>query len=174
MGEWLTKISIWLVIACYGFVVATACLTGKESFPPRRIAWWLGGLAFALHIVLAFSVFYGWDWAVAWQLTADQAEEFSGVRAGWGLWMNFVFGIAWIVLAWRELRSTGRGRSWIDRVLHGFVFFMVVMGGIAFAPLPARLFTSAVLVCAIACGLVVLRRQRQTRSSLPVAPDDEN
>ena len=161
MGEWLTKCSIWLVIACYGLVMATATVTAKKSFSPRRIAWWLGGVAFSVHVLLAFSVFYGWNWAVAWQTTADQAEEFSGVRAGWGLWMNFAFGIAWIGLALREHRGTETRRLWIDRVLHGFVFFMVVMGGIAFAPTPARVFTSAVLVCALACGLVVLRRQKQ-------------
>ena len=174
MAEWLTKFSIWLVIACYGLIVATACLTGKESVPLRRFAWCLGGLAFALHVVLAFSVFYGWDWAVAWQLTADQAEEFSGVGAGWGLWINFAFGIAWIVLAWRELRSKNPGCSWLDRTLHGFVFFMVVMGGVAFAPLPARVFTAVVLICAVACGLVILRRQRRVSASLAAAPDHEN
>ena len=174
MGEWLTKFPIWLVIACYGVVVATAAIARNRCFPLRRFAWWLGGLAFVLHVVLAFSIFYGWDWAVAWQQTAEQAEEFSGVRAGWGLWLNFAFGIAWVVLAWRELRSTERGRPWIDRVLHGFVFFMVVMGGVAFAPMPARVFTTAVLVCALACGLVILRRQRPASSAPRIAPDHEN
>jgi hypothetical protein len=176
MGEWLTKVSIWLVIACYGIVVATASQAHKKTFRLRRLAWALGGLAFAVHVVLAFSVFYQWDWAVAWRLTADQAEEFSGVRAGWGLWMNFAFGLAWILLGWREKRSKGGGAgcSWIDRILHGFVFFMVVMGGIVFAPWPARWFTSIVLVCAIVCGLVDLRTQRQPSTSPKSAPDHEN
>ena len=162
MGEWLTKCSIWVVIACYGIVIATASVAGKESLPVRRIAWWLGALAFSVHVVLAFAFFYGWNWAVAWQQTADQAEEFSGVRAGWGLWLNFAFGVSWIVLAWRETRMGERGRSWGERFLHCFVFFMVVMGGIAFAPVPARVFTAAVLVCALACGLVILRRRTAT------------
>lgn len=176
MGEWLTKFTIWLVIACYGLIVATAGAKGMQFRSSRSIAWWLGALAFAVHVVLAFTVFYGWSWAVAWQLTAEQAEEFSGVRAGWGLWMNFAFGIAWIALAWRELRSGSPRRSWIDHSLHVFVFFMVVMGGIAFAPWPARVFTSMVLICAVACGLVVLRRQRQACASMSAAvtADHEN
>lgn len=174
MAEWLTKFSIWLVIACYGTIVATMRLNEHEPFPLRRFAWWFGALAFALHVVLAFSAFYDWDWAVAWQETADQAEEFSGVRAGWGLWLNFGFGIAWIVLARRDGQGAARERRWMDRLLHGFLFFMVVMGGIAFAPMPARVYTAVVLICALACGLVLLRRQRPPSALPATASDHEN
>ena len=172
MAELLTKISIWLVIACYGFVVATSpkrFARGTLLASMRTGAWWLGGVAFAVHVLLAFSAFYQWSWEIAWQATADQAEALSGVSAGWGLWLNFAFGAAWLALA---LRERGRSRRWIDRVLHGFLFFMVLMGGIVFAPSAARRFTLAVFVCAAVTGLVILRSQR--RRSAAFARHHEN
>ncbi len=131
-----------------------------------RVAWVMGLVAYVAHILLAFAAFYEWNWSTAWQATADDAERLTGVRAGWGLWLNIAFGAVWAVLAWDWLGSGKRrddtnGRQIPNRVrlsLHAFLFFMVIQGGVIFAPPAARYFTVAVLVCVALRALVCLRR----------------
>lgn len=162
----LTKASIWLVVVCYG-----ATLWYRPSDRAAIIvgvAWLIGLVAYIAHVLLAFAAFYGWSWSLAWQATADDAERLTGVRAGWGLWMNIAFGLAWAVLAWNWFGDTlakRRGCAGGETVsrgtklsLHAFLFFMVIMGGVIFAPPVARYFTVAVLVCVGLRVLVCLRR----------------
>ncbi len=170
MAEVFTKASIWLVILCYGVLLATVRLSAANRL--RRAAWIAGAISFGAHVLLAFGAFYQWSWSVAWRKTAEQAEQFSGVRAGWGLWLNFAFGLAWVILALRERRtrdcvskekerpphgSQSVSSRWLDRLLHGFLLVMVLMGGIAFAPTAARVFTTVIFVCAAIAVLVCLR-----------------
>lgn len=184
MAEVVTKASIWLVILCYGVLLATMRLraASRLRLRVRRAAWVAGAISFVVHVLLAFGTFYRWSWSVAWRMTAEQAEQFSGVRAGWGLWLNFAFGLAWVILALRERRTRGCipkdedrpahgwqsvAFRWLHRLLHAFLLFMVLMGGIAFAPTAARIFTTVVFVCAAIAALVCLRSGEGRRPQRP-------
>jgi len=160
----LTKASIWLVVLCYG--VAVWQHPSDRLEPVVKAAWLTGLFAYVVHVLLAFATFYEWSWATAWQATADDAEALTGVRAGWGLWLNIAFGIVWALLAWclfgQTEEGTNSGRVWMSQqvklVLHAFLLFMVIQGGVIFAPPAARCFTVTVLVCVGARALVCLRR----------------
>jgi len=166
----LTKASIWLVVICYG--VTLWRLPSDCGTLVVKAAWLIGLAAYVAHVLLAFATYYEWSWAIAWKATADDAERLTGVRAGWGLWLNIVFGLVWAVLA-RDRLTTGKRHGFagggripkgVRLSLHTFLFFMVIQGGLIFAPPAARYFTSAVLVCVALRALVCLRRD----STVPV------
>lgn len=145
--ELLTRFAVWIAIASYGGA-SSALLLSPARWRLARAVWVLGAAAFSAHAALAFHAFYGWSHATALRETARQAEALSGVAAGWGLYLNYAFGIVWIADAAAFCRA---GERYLRRprgvaaLLHGFFIFMIANGAIIFAAGPVRWFAAAVL-----------------------------
>lgn len=132
--EILTRVSIWLSVGCWAWGVA-ALLRGRVAEGTRR-AWTLGVVFYLVHSGAAFAGSYEWSHAVAIEETARQTLEATGFDSGMGLWLNYAFGLIWLLDAasWWILgtgRYLGRPRS-IQWVVHGFMAFMILNGTVFF------------------------------------------
>ena len=164
-GEFLTKSAIWLAISCYGFGAAGQ-LVARQGEESRfvRWAWTLGCGFFIAHVVAAFTFFHHWSHGAAYQETAEQTAEFSGVRWGGGLYLNYLFGLAWLadVVGWWVAPERHARRSpLLNAIWHGFAFFMVFNGAVVFGHGPVRWF--GLLITGALAGLWI-RRMRNACS----------
>jgi hypothetical protein len=90
---------------------------------------------FLIHVMLALHYYHAWSHADAFERT----RQVSGI--GEGLYANYLFGLVWTadVVCWwlRPARYAARS-PWIDRLLHGFMLFMVFNSMVVFATGPIR------------------------------------
>jgi hypothetical protein len=164
-GELLTRLTIWLTLIAYALGAATLLLAhGRAHLLARaRWAWTVGCMFFLAHVVCAFGFFHGWSHAAAYRETARQTAELTGLRWGGGLFLNYLFAIAWLsdVLWWWLApdcflrRSARLAAAW-----QGFFFFMVFNGTIVFGKGPVRWL--GVAICASLATLWWMTRRRRT------------
>lgn len=130
------------VLVFWTMAAATAAWAGAEwcrSARQEHLArpLWMAGAWLALvHAVAAYGVFYGFSQDAALTATEAQTAALTGVRSGSGLYLNYLFLLAWLVdgVWWMfaPARFARRPRA-IDRSVRGFLFFMFVNGGFVFA-----------------------------------------
>lgn len=149
MSEAGTYLTIFFAITCWGAALVSAAGTA-------RIAW-TAGLGFYLaHIVFAFDTFYDWSHHVAIEVTAKETAAVIGLETGFGLWVNYAFGIILALDAWQQWRNqTRRFAPAIDWL----VLFMIVNGAIIFADGLTRLYGAVLILAVIALRW---RRRRLT------------
>jgi hypothetical protein len=148
--------SIWPAIA----LGLAACLGWRET-----AAWRVSGALYLVHVVAAYHLVYRWSHAAAVADNLRQVRETIGVESGSGIYVNYMFTVAWILTAviWHRVPPWGR------ILWRGAFLFIAFNGAIVFAHGAARwagigLFAGA----AIAAGMV-WKRGRQNRST-PVVP----
>jgi len=132
--EWLVYVSIWVSVFFWA-AGSGLLLTGRKRDLARWF-WTAGVLAFAVHVASSFTAFHGWSHRVAFEETARQTAEMVGVESGFGLWLNYVFGLIWVtdvVFWWARGHDGYQARErWIGASLHGFLAFMVFNGAVVF------------------------------------------
>jgi hypothetical protein len=153
-GEFLTRASVWLAIIAYAIATAMRFMAKGRSdmMRPARWIWTIGCGCFLAHVAFAFAYFHHWSHAAAYQETARQTADLTGWHWGGGLYLNYIFAIAWLIdaLWWWcapekfAKRSRGLTVSW-----HCFMFFMVFNGTVVFGHGPVR------WLGAIVCGGLV-------------------
>lgn len=156
--ELITRISIWLSVACWAWTVA-AILRGGATNATRWV-WGAGADLFIIHAIAAFAKFYDWSHAVAVKETAVQTLEATGIDTGAGLWLNYLFGLVWCSDAafwWiaGTARYVGRAR-WIHALVHGFMAFMILQGTVFFGH-GAVVYFGAIVFLTLA--ILIARRQ---------------
>lgn len=170
-GELLTRGSVWLALVAYALGAAMMLLSrGRARWVAgARWVWTMGCVLFLVHVGCAFGFYHGWSHAAAYHETARQTAEMTGVRWGGGLFLNYVFALAWVadVLWWwlapeRYAHCSRR----LAAVWHGFFFFMVFNGAVVFAKGPVRWL--GVLICGALAGLWWRGRQRGIAGREPV------
>ena len=169
MGEWLTKVTVWL--ALLGYAAGAACLLlarrNASWSRPARVAWTFGCAWFLAHVLCAFAFHYGWSHATAFQETARQTREVTGANVGGGVFVSYAFTLAWAADAvWWWLDEAGHRRR--PRLLtyawHGFFFFIVFNGTVVFEHGPARWLGA--LICG-GLGLLWLFTAPRSRRARP-------
>jgi len=118
-----------------------------------RITWTLAWLAYLIHLGMAFHYAHNWSHADAIEHTRDV----SGF--GEGIFVSHLFTLIWSadVISWWLAPRWYQTRSvWIDRVLHGFMAFMIFNGTVVFETGPIRWAGLAmfVLLAGVACTRV--------------------
>ena len=160
--EWIVRASIWGSVLCWA-VGAGLMLTGIRPGLARKF-WTAGVAAFGVHVVSAFEVFYHWSHATAYAETARQTDELLGNRTGFGLWLNYAFGLLWLADAafwWgRGHRGYFHRARWMTIAIHGFFAFMIFNGAVVFVEGAARWIGIAIFVGLAGGGLrAIIRRQ---------------
>ncbi len=134
-GDLLTALTIWLALGLYA---------SSQVTRPSRASRWLsvaGLTLFVAHVVLAFQVHYGWSHATALRETAAQTKALTGVGTGSGLYVNYLFGMAWLaeVCWWTRAETSYLHRpGWVDLTMRAFFLFMIVNGAVVFVDEPQR------------------------------------
>ncbi|MDA1092385.1 MAG: hypothetical protein O3A25_03805 [Acidobacteria bacterium] len=142
MDDFLTRASIWLALTL--FVAAQVARGGSAATAVigSRL-FWTGWVAFVGHIALAFQSHYGWSHAVALAHTAAQTAAATGVETGSGLYLNYLFGVLWLVEAWwwhRHGVSVAARQTSLELAVRVFWLFMIVNGAVIFVGGPQRWF----------------------------------
>jgi hypothetical protein len=94
-----------------------------------RTCWTSAWLTYLIHLAMAFHYAHGWSHAEAMSHT----EAVSGF--GPGIFVSHLFTLVWTldVLSWWLQPEWYATRSiWIDRILHGFMLFVVFNGTVVF------------------------------------------
>jgi hypothetical protein len=149
-GDLLTRATIWLAMLSWtGGIVSGA--GGRARF--SRGLWTVGLLIYAFHICFAYSEFHQWSHFVAWESTARDTLEMTGMDSGVGLLVNYAFALVLAIDVFRQWQKGRRkGAGWID----GLVIFMIVNGAIIFGSGPVRWFGAGLI--AVILWVLVCRR----------------
>lgn len=128
---------------------------GNPGFPnstPDVLARWLWALAtvfFTTHVIAAFAEVHEWSHWDALSHTADVTAEYTGVRMGGGLYLNYLFTLVCITeTIWMSCwpaRYELRPKP-INIAIWCFAIFMIVNGAIIFAQGPVRWISLIVLI----------------------------
>lgn len=96
-----------------------------------RLAYTAGLAMCALHIAVAFHVGHAWSHRAAF----DHVEAVGGY--GWGLYVNYLFAAVWLFDAgwcWVSLDGYRSRPRWVNRLIHGFMAFIVFNATVVFGP----------------------------------------
>jgi hypothetical protein len=135
-GEFLTRWTIRLALACYVYCLAAFILRRAVAGSRRSnivlIVWTLGCGLFVAHVVAAFGYYHHFSHQAAFDETARQTNEQIGFAFGGGIYFSYLFLVMWILdVGWRWLGPASRPH-WLDWPLHAYMFFIAFNGAIVF------------------------------------------
>jgi hypothetical protein len=140
-GESLMRWSVRIAVACVYLRFWIRLRTGATSSgTPSGIEFWLwtiGLLMYLCHVALAFQFVHRWNHNEAWQYTAEETAELTGVFRGDGIWANYAFTLIWtldagrLALAYCRRRPTSRR---LDRMSFIVFLFMIFNATVVFGP----------------------------------------
>ena len=159
-GELLTRWTVRAALALYVLALALRLAAARRR-GLARAAWTAGCLLFLAHVAAAFHYFHGWSHGDAYRETARQTGEMVGTYWGGGLYLNYLFTLAWAAdVAYWWWRGTGGYAArprWIDLLLHGFMAFMAFNAVVVFESGAVRAAGVAAAVLLVALALHRLR-----------------
>lgn len=145
MGEFLTRLTIWLSIVGYAVGTVIFALSRGRATSSRgtaqwdsaaRVVWTLACAGLIAHFISAFQFYHGWSHATAYRDTARQTEEVFGFNWGGGLFINYALLIAWMLDIgwwWRNGLDSYRKRPWpVVALWHGFFIFIIFNATVVF------------------------------------------
>lgn len=147
----MTRLTIWLALCAYG-IGAGMLLLSRRRFrwlACARLAWTVGCVFFLAHVASAFTYYHHWSHAEAYRETARQTGELTGLHWGGGIYLNYIFALAWLADVgwwWLSPKSFAARPPRLNAIWQGFFFFMVFNGAVVFGTGPVR------LLGAIICG----------------------
>ncbi len=165
-GELVVRWSVWLAVVCLPVAAFGPALPEGRTDRLGRAVSTAGCLAFVVHVAAAFHVRYGWSHAVAVAETARQAAERTGVAAGAGIWLNYLFALLWCVdvaLWWHDPAARRRRPFARHAWLFGFLLFILFNGAVVFVDGPLRWLGLAATLAGVA-GLVAAFRAGRGRA----------
>ena len=155
-GEFWLRGSIWLALA------AGVTALGLRRTMAVAWAWRVGAGWYLVHVAAAFQFRHGWSHVTATEATARQTAAVTGWNLGAGIWVNYAFTAAWVVVAARwPCLAPGLRRGWIIWFL-----FMTVNGAVIFVSGPERWVGIVLTTLALAA---VFRPGAGTSGSRPAA-----
>jgi hypothetical protein len=128
-GIALTRWFVWVSFACY-LVAGAVQWSRPASTTGSRLARWFWTAACMLmiaHVGCAFGFVHRWSHAAAYQETARQTAELTGIRSGFGLYINYGMLLVWlghVILIWCSSPAAQRFLVSANRWIHAFFGFM--------------------------------------------------
>lgn len=159
----LTRWPVRLALLLYAASLVLR-ITRPAERRTARLVWTAGCVLFLLHVAAAFHFFHGWSHQHAYRETARETGARFGAYWGGGLYLNYLFTLAWAADAawwWRAGLDRYRSRPrWIDVVLHAFMLFMAFNATVVFERGPVRWAGVAISAALGAAALARLRGRR--------------
>jgi hypothetical protein len=144
------RASVWLAVVCWFAGAMLRAAARRQAacgrWYPR--VWLVGAVLLVVHIAASYGWVHRWSHAAALRDTAEQSERVTGIRAAWGVYVNFLFSALWLVysglLARREFcLRPGRWRQRFDRTFFWFSCLIVFSATVVFEPGPVRWLSAA-------------------------------
>ncbi|SRR6056297_1326020 len=140
----LVRVSVWL--ACVAWFIGALC----RLSPPRlkndstvsshsltkseatfAWSWFVGAALLSIHIMASYAFVYHWNHHAALAATAEDSFRVTGVRASWGVYVNFAFAAIWLCYSLACLTGKRR-RGWFDSAIYLFLACIVACATILF------------------------------------------
>jgi len=181
-GELLTNLTIWLSLLGY---TASAAILLTSSREPHRLKAARGASTFGCalllaHIGCAFHFHHGWSHTAAYLDTARQTAQIARMNFGGGVFVNYLFALAWLgdlLWWWLSPASYQSRRRMVTAMWHGFVIFMTFNATVVFGSGPAR--WTGLVICSGLCLLWLRKRRLDSAkppaltTASPLEPRDE-
>lgn len=132
MRDLLVLGCVWLSVSAW-FAGAIARDADPAGHTERlyRTFWLFGAILILVHIVASYGFVHGWSHAAALAATADESFEVTGVRASWGVYVNFAFATVWLGYSIAMVRAGGRIARW-DAAVFVFTALIVASATVVF------------------------------------------
>jgi hypothetical protein len=167
-GIWtMTRNSAWLAVGCYEASIVFLMMLNPEDWSARslrgraaRWCWTIACVCLMTHVAAAFQFVHHWSHQHAFEHT----RAIGGI--GEGIYVNDLFMILWsadVAFWWLNPNGYATRPVAVDRVLHGFMLFIVFNAAFVFAAGPARwvaLASFAIL------GLLWLKRRSRSLAAM--------
>jgi hypothetical protein len=134
-GELVVRVTIWIALAAWGYAEWRRLRGGAGADRSARLAWTMGAVFTALHVLAAFHVRHAWSHASAVADTARQTREALGFAFGGGVYVNYAFLAVWLADAawwWLAPRAFAARPRALDAAVRAFILFIFVNGAIVF------------------------------------------
>lgn len=157
------RVTIVLATALWA-AAEVARLARPQTVEPARQLWTAAVLLAWLHAALAFGSVYGWSHRTAIHATARQTAAVTGLEWGGGLYVNYLFLIAWALdaLWWWMAPAARLARSpRFEQLRLALFVFMFVNGAIVFAAGIAR--AAGIVAVAAVCAAWAVRERGMLR-----------
>lgn len=118
-ADLVTRQTARVALLYWGLATAALLLDRREF---ARAAWAVGAATFVVHVATAFDRVHGWSHAAAYR----HVERVSGF--GPGVFVSYAFTVIWVADAgwwWLDRPSYAARPAWLDRLVHGFLAFVV-------------------------------------------------
>lgn len=154
MADAIVRWTARLFVVCYAGRLCIDAANRRDAVSQRRARWlWTAGCLICLiHFAVSFHLVHAWSDADAYEHVRRRTFESTGISSGFGLYINYAFGLIWLIdaaLWWRRLDwSEQRIPYWIVQSLFAF---LISQATVAFGPrfwIPV-----AILFVAILTGL---------------------
>ena len=155
--------TIWIALALFAAAEAGRTRLASPQGPASWAweAWTAGGLLVVVHVLVALDLRYNWDHALAVSETARRSAEVYGSAWRGGLYVNYLFVLAWFVESWRWRRSMKRNTPLSPAVtwaLRAFFLVVIANGAIVFAVHDAGRVAGVLIVAVLAWSWTVSER----------------
>ena len=119
----LETLTHWTAQGSFLFYVIALVIQPKFA----RALWTAACLMMLIHVTLAFHSFHHWSHRAAYEDTARQTAQLTGMQWGGGVYANYTLLLVWfadVIWWWRGLTAYGSRSKIITRFIQGFLAFM--------------------------------------------------
>ena len=134
-GDDLTRGTVRVALLFYAIAATLMLLLDSREWQAdgrgqvARVAWALAWAAYLVHLGMAFHHYHGWSHDAA----IEHTRSVSGF--GEGIYFSHLFTLLWTAdVLWWQLRSRSYAvrSAWIDRLLHGYMSFIIFNATVVF------------------------------------------
>lgn len=167
----LIRASVWLALAAWFMgawcrAILPSVYGGPQDSDDQnmrelgyRWSWLLSAVATWIHVIASYGLVHSWDHQAVVTQTAEESFQATGIRAGWGVYVNFAY--AGMLLAYSVAMILYRRRlPFFDSSIFWFTAFIVFNAAIVFKGGVLRVITS--LAFAVLFILMFSRNRRRS------------
>ncbi|MEM9367252.1 MAG: hypothetical protein AAGD07_14770 [Planctomycetota bacterium] len=159
----MVYVPVWLaLLGWFTGSLARFCDRGEPQSKAGRIyraSWFIGSLMIVLHILASYGLVHDWSHQAAIEATAEESERVTGIRAGWGVYVNFAFATIWLAYSIAMIVQRFRMEA-VDGFVFWFTAAIVFFATVVFETGLVRFSSIAGFFC---LGIAWLRLPRSDR-----------
>ena len=140
VAAWTIRGALVCMFLFFAMRISNPDLKGS-TIELAKSLWLIGSLLSLLHAIATMAYYHQFQHALAYEDTAHQTEQAIGIAVGFGIWLNYLFVLVWLLDAlWMNglTASYFARRLALNRLIYGFLGFIAFNGAIVFESGPVR------------------------------------